>query len=218
MKQYIREMNVMIKFWTYQNILTLEELVRQGIYYPDFNKTCINKHQRFAYNHILVVYKALHPDINNINGLVFGITEYDFKPILNLNDYENTISNFGASGTYCAKDEYYLLELELDMDEDKIMPIDFYKFSDLIYYTGIEIGTKQLDGINFDSEIVKGDLFKPNGINNTYELKQSHLPYIHKSMIKNIYPSIGYTLSSNIVYKKEYSKCSKLEYYKDKLL
>ena len=195
----------MIDFWTFQHKHVLTELEKYNIYFPNFEKSC-NDIKKNAYMYILSKYiYNLNDDKlrgRRLNGLVFGLTEYNEVPIKTYNDYCNAIKNMNASGISSSEDNMILLHLKVNYNKQNLLPIDFYRFSDLIYYSSIEGNTYELDGVNPDINIVKRDLFKPNG--EKFELIQSHLPYISKDMINDIYPAVEYIdgefIKSNLKY------------------
>lgn len=217
----------MSKFWTFQGLGVLLELRKHGKYLPCF--TDIFKHKYTddeckitAYNYILQKYNELNK--TNGQGLVFGITEFQENPITYYSDYVHAISEFGAHGISSCCDDIYVLELEIP-DTINLTSVDFYRFSDLIYYTS-EPEQREWDGIHDDSELSKKYLFTANGPDENYELKQSHIHKITTDMIKGIYRGVEYTQCIKLIDGRYipdksqliYSNCKYLEYFRKTLI
>jgi len=215
----------MIKFWTFQSKHTMEELCKTGRYYPDFDKTCQYESRRSSYDYILDIYNVnSYTDFNNnifrgkrFKGLVFGITEYDGNPINNYIEYSNDILNFEIPGVSSCCDDIYVLELELP-DDTPLLSVDFYKFADLIYYYNNK-DIKRINTIDLDLDLIKECLFdfELNEKNDKHKLLQSHIAYIDKRYIKNIYPGVDFKVRGHKRIKTT-AICNKLEYYKKRLL
>lgn len=147
-------------------------------------------------------------EADNVNGLVFGLTNYLKKEIANYEQYKYMIRDSGAVGISCSDDDYYVLELEIDENKFDMCSCHFYNFSDLIYYFDIEFK------YTTDNErmSVMRNLFSDYSC---MHLIQSHVHYIDKSMIKGIYKSYDYDFINKA---DKYGKCEDLEYYKNILI
>lgn len=199
----------MVKFWTVQNKYTLDKIVQDGVYYPDFiyKGELVNKDVKLSYEIIKRIYQKRNK-IDNIKGLVFGLTNYLGQ---NINDYEyykHMIRDSKANGISYCHDDYYVLELEVDENIIDMCSCHFYNFADLIYYFDIEYKFTTHE----DRMLTLKNLFIDDSC---MYLIQSHIHYIDRVMIKGIYKSYDYV--SNID-SYEYGKCEKLEYYKNKLI
>lgn len=208
----------MKKLWTVQSEYTLNKLVEDSVYYPDFNTGLdFAKRRKNSYSYILNEFN--NRNNSNYNGLVFCISEYENKTINDYDEYKSMIYMSGAGGISNFKDNYYVLELEVD-DTIDTCDCEFYNFCDLIAYLD---DTEDYEITNQDIENVKHNLFNNNSCIN---LVQSHLGYINKSMVKQIYPSyhgrLKFVMMLEPVFimygppylKEVYGNCSKLEYYR----
>lgn len=199
----------MIKFWTVQNKYTLDKLVQDGVYYPDFKfkSKMVCEEVNLSYDIMRRIYQDKN-EVDNVNGLVFGLTNYLKKEIVDYEQYKYMIRDSGSAGISCSDDDYYVLELEIDENKFDICSCHFYNFSDLIYYFDIEYE------YTTDNErmLVMRNLFSDDSC---LYLIQSHIHYIDKSMIKGIYKSYSYDFINKV---DKYGKCEKLEYYKNKLI
>lgn len=193
-----------MKFWTVQNKYTLDKIIEDGIYHPDINfKSSFVTKADNAYNIIKRSYELMNNNIR-VTGLIFGLTEYMDNPITSYDEYKHVIADSGTSGISTSKDDFYVLELEVP-DNINLASCQFYNFADLLYYFDIEPQYSSHE----DRQIAINCLFSKDSCLN---LVQSHIHYIDKSMIKNIYKSYEYYLGDI------YGKCEDLEYYKKELL
>lgn len=198
-----------MKFWTFQNKYTLDMILENGIYYPDFIKS-------YDYNNIIPLsynfIKRVYEDNNNIlvKGLVFGITEYNSTPILSYDDYKKVITESNTTGISSSDDNTYVLELEIDENEYNMTSCQFFNFVNLIFTLDREPRYTNPDKLK--SAYI--NLF--NCDNNFLDLVQSHIHYIDKSMIKGIYRSFSY--NNYFEYEYLYGACLSLEYYRRKLI
>ena len=198
-----------MKFWTFQNKYTLDMIIENGIYYPDFltsnkrgNKTPL------AYDFIKKAYEKNNDTM--IKGVVFGLTSYNSLPILTYNDYKNVIIESSMLGLSSDDDNTYILELEIDETEVDLTSCQFLNFMNLVY--NLDMDSKFSDYKY--SQLLYRDIF--NCDNKFLDLMQSHIHYIDKSMIKGIYRSFSYNKYFN--YEYYYGTCIDLEYYRKKLL
>lgn len=167
-----------MRLFTVQHKRVLDILLQNSIYYPEFTSDIAdNKYE--AYKFVLDYYNELTNA--NFSGLLFAICEENGKLLETYEDYVLAIREF-RGGVGFAGDDYYLLELEVPANME-LLPIDYYMFSDLIYFTSEE----QLDNVDF-----KTWFYKPTLENIGYELCQTHLPYLEPSMIQNIRVSEGW--------------------------
>lgn len=216
-----------MKFWTFQGLGTMLQLRTDGIYIPDFDTEYYKKncYRLNSYNCILNLYnKKLN---QNNKGLIFGISECMGNSINTYEDYKNTLKTIGGYGFSSSVGEIYLLELDIPVEEEYIMPIDFYRFGALIDLMDIntrykfDIFQDPADGEKLSLiDYHKKHLFESNLINiekykGVYELKQVHFPYIKKEYITNIYNGIEYNDSMDYFIE---SSCHYLNYFKQVLL
>lgn len=212
----------MKKLWTVQSEYTLNKLIEDGVYYPNFN-TGLNfaKRRKNSYRYILNEFNKKNN--SRYNGLIFCISEFQNKTIKNYDDYKSVVYMSGAGGISNSKDDYYVLELEID-DTIDVCGCQFYNFCDLIAYlddTEDYVITEQ------DIENVKYNLFSNESCIN---LTQSHLGYIDKSMVRQVYKSYHGILKFHMIIEpvftlygppqlqEQYGKCSKIEYYRTHLI
>lgn len=198
-----------MRFWTFQNKHTLDTILKEGVYYPDFIKNYDYSNMApLAYNFI----KRVYEDNNKIlvKGLVFGITEYNSTPILSYDDYKKIVIESNSTGISSNDDNTYILELEIDENEYNLTSCQFFNFVNLIFTLDKEPQYTDLDKL----KSVYINLF--NCDNNFLDLVQSHIHYIDKSMIKGIYRSFSY--NSYFEYEYSYGACPSLEYYREKLI
>ena len=210
-----------MKFWTFQGLGVLLELHKNGIYKPDFTTEYYknNCYRKNSYNYILNLYNNKFNQTNK--GLIFGLSECMGNKILTLDDYKNTLKFINGWGFSSAAKETYLLELDIPVDEEILMPIDFYRFCSLIDL--MDINPEDQDNIAYDNisliEHNKIHLFESNisnikGYENIYQLKQVHFPYTKKEYITNIYKGIEYHERESFIE----SDCEYLKYFKQILL
>ena len=81
------------------------------------------------------------------------------------------------SGVIFPSSTHSLIQLELP-DNVYVLPVDFYRFSDLLYF--MEEGTTE------ELEVAKHGLFRPNGRNGVWELMCGHIPYIDPAWVVQI--------------------------------
>lgn len=212
----------MKKLWTVQSEYTLNKIIDDGIYYPNFNTSLkFAQRRKNSYRYILNEFNQRNK--TEYNGLIFCISEFENKTIKNYEEYKIMVYMSGAGGISNSKDDYYLLELEVD-DSIDLCSCQFYIFCDLIAYLD---DTEDYNITEQDIENVKSNLFIEDSCTN---LVQSHLGYIDKNMIRNVYRSYHGRLKMHMVYEpvfglygppkldEQYGECSKIEYYKTHLI
>ena len=181
-----------MKFWTLQSQEVLEIVEKEGIYHPKFAMSQYYKQYHELYNFMLKSFNT----INNLNceGLIYSFCisrENVIYPIANINDFRYFININKDKITYLwdtfLETDCKILELEMDLvfndlalafnDFQYIMPSPLNKllFDPDEYQTNCEL---------ILSNIEKG-IIMSSGKN--FDLIQSHLPYIKKSDIKNVY-------------------------------
>ena len=199
----------MIKFWTVQNKYTLDKIIQDGVYYPDFKYkgklAC--EEANLSYDIMRRTYQDKN-GLDNVKGLVFGLTNYLEKEINDYEQYKYVIKDSGAGGISYCDDDYYVLELEIDENKFDMCSCHFYSFSDLIYYFDIEY---KYTTVNQRMSVMR-NLFSDDSC---MHLIQSHIHYIDKSMIKGIYKSYEYNYKNK---EDMYGKCEDLEYYKNMII
>lgn len=199
----------MIKFWTLQNKYTLEKIIQDGIYYPDFNYKgeLVSEDVNLSYDIIRRIYESKN-NLKDVKGLVFGLTNYLNRNIDNYEYYKYIIEDSKTSGISYCHDDYYILELEIDENLFDMCSCHFYNFTDLIYY--FDIDYKHVS--NEERMLALKNLFSDDSY---MHLIQSHIHYIDKSMIKGIYKSYDYVIKIDSY---QYGECRDLDYYRYKLI
>lgn len=162
-----------MKFWTFQTKQAHETLSAGNRYIADFSKVT-DANRKEPYQYILELYNAkYHTDYKS---LIFGhIGNSNHVTLDTEEDLYKMLEEEGKpGGSWYSNKTHVLYQLEIPINIG-LMPIDYYKFCDLIYF--MEEGP--------DAEIVlsKKILFKPNNPDGTYQLLQAHIPYIEPSWI-----------------------------------
>ncbi|MBR1455086.1 MAG: hypothetical protein IJ593_10670 [Lachnospiraceae bacterium] len=178
-----------MRFWTFQRNELIQELLNNGKLEPDFSiDKKITGLSILAYRKILETY-------NNINktsykGLIFG---YDGTEVNYRNNFKNVIETWkevGEPGGAIFNDEnHLLLELEIPSNENiAVLRVDFYRFSDLLYYYKYP---NELEDDGLTIENIENTLYLPNistEFNSTkFEFPIGHIPFIKKEWISKIY-------------------------------
>ena len=163
-----------MKFWTFQTKERCELLFKGIPIVPDWSKPQpIKGCSMEAYRYILDRYN--HKFNSHDTGLIFGYVADTWEEVVK--KYKDAGS---PSGAMFPEETHVLLELELP-DYFPIMEIDFYRFSDLMFY--MEFG--------FDDEVVEAKkwLFVPNSRyvkgNNVLQFPVSHIPCIKPDWVVN---------------------------------
>lgn len=181
-----------MKFWTIQSQEVLDIIEKEGIYNPKFYMSQYYKQYYELYDFMLESFN----NINNLNceGLIYAFSISDkgvIYPISNIEGFRYFINMNKNKITYLwdefIKKDSKILELEVDFvfndlalafnDFQYIMPSPNNKllFNKVEYQTNCD---------RILSNIKKGNTMCSS---ESWDLIQSHLPYIKKSDIKNIY-------------------------------
>lgn len=161
-------------FWTFQRKPLVKQLLDGKPLVPDFSVGPIAGSSTQAYTHLLGRYNALSG--GNHVGLVFGVIGSSAHPsIKNMDTLFQVVKEAGEpSGVLFPSDTHTLLRLEIP-DSIYVLPVDFYRFSDLLYFTE--------DGTEEELEMARCGLFLPNLPNGRWELMCGHIPYIDPSWV-----------------------------------
>lgn len=164
-------------FWTFQRKPLVKQLLDGKPLVPDFSVGPIAGSSTRAYAYLLERYNALSGC--NHAGLVFGVIGSSVHPsIKNIDTLFQVVKEAGEpSGVLFPSDTHTLLRLEVP-DSIYVLPVDFYRFSDLLYFTE--------DGTEEELEMAKRDLFRPNLPNGRWELMCGHIPYIDPSWVVEV--------------------------------
>ena len=181
-----------MKFWTIQSQEVLDIIEKEGIYNPKFSMSQYYKQYYELYDFMLESFN----NINNLNceGLIYAFSISNkgvIYPISNIEGFRYFINMNENKITYLwnefIKKDSKILELEVDFvfndlalafnDFQYIMPSPVNKllFNQVEYQTNCDL---------ILSNIKKGNIMCSS---ENYDLIQSHLPYIKKLDIKNIY-------------------------------
>ncbi|MGL5330905.1 MAG: hypothetical protein ACRDD7_16700 [Peptostreptococcaceae bacterium] len=198
-----------MKLWTVQSKEVLHEINISGVYTPDFNSYYYKNHYfKNTYKYILDIYNmniySKYTRGKRAKGLIFGITKFEDNLVESYEDYYNTLIEFDHSGITKGLPEHYLLELEID--DDKLLNIDFFRYSDVLFYLDIEPDITEANKFK-DIMFTEND----SGIE---RLVQSNYHKITKNSIVNIYPALIQVENNNIIE----SSCEYLNYFKHVLL
>lgn len=209
-----------MKFWTHQGLGVLVELRSEGVYYPKFKEIFKHKYfkedqKKYAYGYALKRYLAINKnhisneELHKAKGLIFGLSHFWSSKIETYEDYKFLTLNEWKNGLFSCADDEYVLELEINKPEELFLPIDFYIFSDLIFFSSDECD-KDFKRVNR----LKKNLLKPN-CGNDYELRQYHNHCITTNMIKGIYPAVDLDIENKKLCE---SKCQYLKYFRQTLI
>lgn len=181
-----------MKFWTIQSPEVLEIIKSEDAYHPKFAMSQYYKQYSGLYNFMLKSFN----NINNLNceGLIYAFcisNEDKIYPIANIDDFRYFI-NFNKDKVVYSWDTFMkkdckILELEIDLTfNDLALP-----FNDFQYIMPSPVNKLLFDSDEYHnncelilSNIKKGTIMSSG---KDYDLIQSHLPYIVKPDIKNIY-------------------------------
>lgn len=181
-----------MKFWTVQSPKVLEIIEKNEVYHPEFVKSSYYKQYSELYNFMLNAFN----DINKFTckGLIYSfcISEKDMiYSIKNIDGFKYFI-NINKDKVDCLwnvfiKNGCKILELEQDLNfNDLALPFNTFQY----------IMPSPVNDFLFDSKDYKANCQLilsniKNGIimssGSHFDLIQSHLPYIEKSNIMNIY-------------------------------
>ena len=176
----------MLNYWTFQRKELVQKLKATGKLVPNFkNSKNITGSDIRAYNYILDKYNSITN--NSYDGLIFGlICSSEFPIVDNIDTLYKMLESAGyPGGSYFPPETHDLLHIILP-EKTVIMPIDFYKFSDLMYFMSDD-GKYDSDDIEKDIQISKQYLFEPNLPDGKWQLIVGHLPYIDIKQVKQIY-------------------------------
>ena len=183
-----------MKFWTIQSQEVLDIIEKEEVYHPQFSKSQYYKKYSELYDFML-------RSFNNINkfdckGLIFALCisiKDVICPIRNVEDFRYFI-NINKDKVVCLWDEFLknngmILELEIELgNEFNDLALSFNDFQYIMPSPVNEIlfdpYTYKINCDKIRSNIEKGIIMSSG---DSYDLIQSHLPYIKKSDIKNVY-------------------------------
>ena len=181
-----------MKFWTIQSQEVLEIIEKEGVYHPKFAMSQYNKKYHELYDFMLKSFN----NINNLNyeGLIFSFCISNgnmIHSIANIEGFRYFINMNKDKIIYLwdtfKNNNCKIIELEIDLvfndlalsfnDFQYIMPspVNNLLFNPDEHKTNCE---------SILSNIEKGIIMSSG---NNYDLIQSHLPYIKKLDIKNVY-------------------------------
>lgn len=185
-----------MKFWTIQSQEVLEIIVKEDIYHPKFSRSQYYKQYDELYDFMLKSFN----NINNLHceGLIFSfcVSKKDtIYPIANVEDFRYFINLNKAKITNLwdvfIKNDCKIIELEMDLVFNDL-PMSFNDFQ---YIMPSPVNELLFNSVEYQSncEIIYSNIKK--GIKMCsgydYDLIQSHVPYIKKVDIKNVYKLFG---------------------------
>ena len=183
-----------MKFWTIQSPEVLDIIEKEEVYHPQFSKSQYYKKYSELYDFML-------QSFNNINkfdckGLIFAFcisVKDTIYPISNIEGFRYFININKDKSVYLwdefLKNNCIILDLEIELgNEFNDLALSFNDFQYIMPSPVNEtlfdpyIYKRNCDKIR--SNIEKGIIMSSG---EDYDLIQSHLPYIKKSDIKNVY-------------------------------
>lgn len=181
-----------MKFWTVQPQEVLQIIEKEDVYYPKFTMSQYYKQYYELYNFMLKSFNS----INNLNceGLIYAfcISVKDvIYPIANIDGFRYFINMNKEKIIYLwdnfIKNDCKILELEMDLAfNDLALP-----FNDFQYIMPSPVNKLLFDPVEYQTncELILSNIEKGNIMSSgkDYDLIQSHLPYIKKVDVKNIY-------------------------------
>lgn len=183
---------MIMKYWTVQSQEVLQILEKENVYCPKFTLSQYYKQYHELYDFMLKSFNG----INNFNceGLIYAFcvsVKDTIYPITNIEDFKYFINMNKDKIIYLwdnfIKNNYRILELEIDLSFNDLA----LSFNDFQYIMPSSINKLLFDPTEYKdrcdlilSNISKGQIMSSG---EDYDLIQSHLPYIKKSDIKNIY-------------------------------
>lgn len=185
-------MGVVMKYWTIQSQRVLKIVEKEGVYHPKFAMSQYYKQYYKLYNFMLNSFNS----INNLKceGLIFAFCISNgnmIYPIANIDGFRY-FANLNKSKITCLWDTFIandskILELEMNLEFNDLS----LAFNDFQYIMPSPVNEQLFDQLEYQinceaiySNIQKG-IIMSSGKN--YDLIQSHLPYIKKVNVKNIY-------------------------------
>lgn len=187
-----------MKFWTVQSPEVLEIIEKEDIYHPKFVMSQYYKQYSELYNFML-------ESFNNINGLncdgliyAFCISNKDvIYPIANIEGFKYFINMNKDKISYLwdtfIKNGCKILELEMGLVFNDLA----LAFNDFQYIMPSPVNELLIDPVEYQTNCklilsnIKNGIIMSSGEN--YDLIQSHLPYIKKLDIKNVYEIFSLT-------------------------
>lgn len=181
-----------MKFWTIQSQKVLEIIENEAVYHPKFVMSLYYKQFYELYNFMLKSFNR----INNLNceGLIFAFCvsiKNMILPIANIDHFRyythiNKDKIIYLWDTF-EKNDCKILELEMDLTFNDLA----LAFNDFQYIMPSPVNDLLFDPVEYKtncelilSNIEKGIIMSSG---NDYDLIQSHLPYIKKLDIINVY-------------------------------
>lgn len=188
-----------MKFWTIQSREVVDIINKKGIYYPDFKKSLILKKEgtpiycekvKDLYTIVLNSYNNLYNE--NLDGLVFAFLASDNLEMIEMKTYSE-FKWFMQYGYSCISDFWedkkksnsVILELEFDLANTGLLPIDLNDFQ----YLMPEV--RDMFPYNIEEDVprllenIRTGIWHPSPLPSY--LLQVHLPYISAENILNMY-------------------------------
>ncbi len=181
-----------MKYWTVQSQAVLKIIEDEGVYHPKFAMSQYYKNNREIYNFMLKSFNSINK--LNCEGLVFAfcVSNKDvIYPIANIDGFRYFINKNKEKIIYLwdtfIKKDCKILELEMAFKfNDLALPFNDFQFimpspvNELLF----DPNEYQVQCELIMSNIKKGIIMSSGA---EYDLIQSHLPYISKSDVKNVY-------------------------------
>lgn len=181
-----------MKYWTVQSQKVLEIIEKEGVYHPKFAMSQYYKQYDELYNFMLRSFNS----INNLNceGLIYSFcisNKNMIYPIANIDGFRYFINMNKDKIIYLwdnfIKNDCKILELEMDLTFNDLS----LAFNDFQYIMPGPVNELLFNPVEYQincksilSNIEKGIIMSSG---KDYDLIQSHLPYIDKLDIKNVY-------------------------------
>ncbi|MFD1464854.1 hypothetical protein ACFQ4L_01940 [Lapidilactobacillus mulanensis] len=192
-----------MKFWTVQPAQVLNEIVNDGVYYPDFRRSTYlsaipalaDIYELFLNSFNLI--NNISPDEKMGQGLIFAFSQTAFDnrigklvQINDINDFHEVIvskkaaiqSLWGELGQNL--DQKLILEVELDQEFLNPLLIDINDFQFLMPPISFPAPYQEADVNRITTAIRTGDFPRPIFPSG---LMQAHLPYLKKADVVNAY-------------------------------
>lgn len=181
-----------MKFWTIQSQEVLDIIEKEGVYHPKFSMSQYYKQYYELYDFMLKSFN----NINNLNceGLIYAFCISNkgmIYPIANIEGFRYFINRNKDKITYLwdefIKKDSKILELEVDFVFNDLA----LAFNDFQYIMPSPVNKLLFDTVEYQTncELILSNIKKGNIMcsGENCDLIQSHLPYIKKLDIKNIY-------------------------------
>lgn len=181
-----------MKYWTVQSQEVLQIIERDGVYYPQFTRS--QYYEKYS-----TLYDFMLESFNNVNnfeyeGLIYAFCVSDrgmIHSISNIEGFRYFLNLNKDKILYLWKhfkdNNYKILELVINMEFNDLS----LSFNDFQYVMPSAINELLFDPIEYKTKCewilsnVKKGIATSSG--EAWDLIQSHLPYIKKTDIKNIY-------------------------------